>query len=612
MATLEELENGLRKAHAAGNADHARVFAAEIRKMREQPEVNTWDAPVETVRVDPTDGMSRGEQFMAGLGKSIVDTGRGLRQAATDWAGAIAPYYARPMAQERSANLRREADKVRERDAPLMARGAGFAGNVAGVIGQVAVPGIGAIRAQQAAPRAAAAVRSAFLPTSVRGAATQGAAIGSVQQVGTGDSRLANMALGAGAGGAGASIPQGAGALYRMVRGQSPVASGIERRVAETLRSEAADPAALMRAQPSQIPGVQRTLAEEVMDPGIARMERWARGRGNSFDPIDRANNAARVQAIRQFAGDKSDIAAAEAAREASASGLLQKAMRPVDVDVSPVQTAIADALKTSGGRPTVQAAIRDVERAIADAGNNPAGLYNVRKYIGDLLEGKAGADKGYARAASRELIALRDAIDQQVSAAAPEFGQYLAAYRQGSVPINRMQIGQRLISQKSGSTILDQITGEQVLTPARFSQQARNLDQVAQKATGFGKARAADYLTPDDMGTIRAVQDDLERRAFAATAGSGGNSHTAERLALGERVAGGMASRIPLVGQAVGYLREFGQARLEQKLVEVLANPAQARAILAKVPANDRRIIETAIARAGGSLGAMSPALAE
>ena len=34
MATLEELEAGLRKAHAAGNADHARRFADAIRQMR--------------------------------------------------------------------------------------------------------------------------------------------------------------------------------------------------------------------------------------------------------------------------------------------------------------------------------------------------------------------------------------------------------------------------------------------------------------------------------------------------------------------------------------------------------------------------------------------------
>lgn len=36
MATIQELENGLRKAHAAGNADHARAFANEIRRLRAQ------------------------------------------------------------------------------------------------------------------------------------------------------------------------------------------------------------------------------------------------------------------------------------------------------------------------------------------------------------------------------------------------------------------------------------------------------------------------------------------------------------------------------------------------------------------------------------------------
>ena len=34
MATIEELETGLRKAHAAGNADHARRFADAIRQQR--------------------------------------------------------------------------------------------------------------------------------------------------------------------------------------------------------------------------------------------------------------------------------------------------------------------------------------------------------------------------------------------------------------------------------------------------------------------------------------------------------------------------------------------------------------------------------------------------
>lgn len=55
MATLEQLENGLRKAHAAGNADHARAFAAEIRKMRMSPKADFSNVQTgsSTVKVKP-------------------------------------------------------------------------------------------------------------------------------------------------------------------------------------------------------------------------------------------------------------------------------------------------------------------------------------------------------------------------------------------------------------------------------------------------------------------------------------------------------------------------------------------------------------------------------
>lgn len=609
MATLEQIEQALRAADAAGNVEDARRLAQAYAEMRTKPKADFSGVVGQAhTAPNPTDDMGGMDRFAAGVGKAVADTGRGLRQAGQEFATLIAPGYAKPAMQARADELRADTDEVRARDAALMDTGAGLSGNVLGTAGTLLAPGGAAIRY---APKAAA-LRSMLLPTSVRGAAAQGGVVGAIQQAGEGESRAAQAGLGALLGGAGGAIAPALGGLYRLLRGQNPAASGIERRVVETLRENAQRPAQLMQEAPSQIPGVQRTLAEETLDPGIAGLERWARSRApGAFDPMDRVNNAARVQAMRQIAGEEGDIAAAEIARDEQTAGLLQRAMRPAQVDVSPVQQAISGALSASAGRPTVQAAVRDVERAIADAGTDPAGLYNVRKYIGDLLEGKAGSDKGYARAASRELIELRNALDEQISAVSPDFGRYLSAYREGSKPINRMQIGQQLVGQRSGSAIVDAVTGEQVLTPAAFSRQARDLDRVAQQATGFNKARAADYLTPEDLATIGAVQDDLGRRAFVATSPAA-NSNTFEKLATNERIAGGMASRIPLVGPAIGYLREFGQQRLEQKLVEVLANPAQARAILAKLPANDRRIIETALSRIGGGAGAMSPALAE
>lgn len=54
MATLEQLEQALVKADAAGNADDARAFAAEIRKMRAAP----VEQPVAPKLPDRTDRKS--------------------------------------------------------------------------------------------------------------------------------------------------------------------------------------------------------------------------------------------------------------------------------------------------------------------------------------------------------------------------------------------------------------------------------------------------------------------------------------------------------------------------------------------------------------------------
>lgn len=629
-------------------------------------------------RDNPTDGMSTQERLAAGFGKSLVDTGRGLRQLATDFSAGIAGPYARPAMQQQADDLRGQYDEARRQDQPLMDTGAGITGNVVGTLTQFVAPGLAGIRTAGSG----SALQRLFLPTSVKGSAAQGAVIGGIQPVGEGESRAGQSTLGALLGAGGAAAPKLVGGLYRLLRGQNPAASGVTRKVAETIRREAANPEALMRANPSAIPGAQRTLAEETLDPGVAGLERWARARApGAFDPLDRANNAARVGAIRQFAGDEQSIAEAAKARSLAANPLRQEAMRETGIDTNRLLSQIKRLETLQTGRPSVQGALARIRglmtrelsdteirrnalaplqaftesgrRSAADfdaakaamtairRGEEPTGqftsetgrdalaqarkalqtgsvghdklsvLYNVRKEINDMLSGKYGGDSAAALAGSRELMAVRGQLDRVLERQAPVFGQYMDAYRQGSAPINRMEVGQSLIGQRSGSAILDPVTGEQVLTPAAFSRQARDLDRVAQQATGFRKAKAGDILQPDDMTTIRGVQDDLERRAFVATSPAA-NSQTFERLAMDERVAGGLAARIPLVGQAVGYLREIGQARLERTLVEVLANPEQARAILARVPAADRRAIETAISRAGGSLGAMTPALAE
>lgn len=191
-------------------------------------------------------------------------------------------------------------------------------------------------------------------------------------------------------------------------------------------------------------------------------------------------------------------------------------------------------------------------------------------------------------------------------------FRGYLEAYKQGSRDVDRRKLGQYLLDKGAGGAVLDAATGQPTLTPAAFSRLANNMDAAAANATGFRKARAENIFEPEDFGAVNAIKDDLERRAFANTAGSGGGSPTFERFAGEGRLRSRFMQAIPLVRDAAALLDDAAKARLERSLAEVLQDPSKARAILARLPAQERRVVENALSFAGGTLGGSAPAVAE
>lgn len=560
-------------------------------------------------RDDPTSGMSTAQLASSGVGHSLFETARGVKQALGDAFNSGTDLLGRMAGQDRSAQRRAKVDEQRKLDAPLLATRPGFWGDVVGTVGQVVAPGgaakLGMMVPEVARmPRAMAAldaVKSASLPSTVKGAAAQGGLLGYVQPVGTDESRATNTGLGFSGGLLGAFAPRAAGSLARWAKGEF-VPSGAQEKAARIIMAEAERPSALMTPTPSQIPGVQRTLAQETLDPGIARLERNARSGVGGFDSLDRTNNAAHIAAIRQFAGDDAAMAAAKEARDRVALPALSRAKQVSSVDTAPLLQQVDALIEQYTGNPAVQDGLREARKAIAASGGNLAHLENARQYIGRLISGTANNNG----AKLHELMDVKDSLVGTLGSASPDFDAYLQAYAAGSRPLNRMQIGQSLLNSRSGSAILDPVTGEQVLTPAAFSRRARDLDRVAQEATQFKRAKAADYLEPADFATIRNVQDDLERKAFAATAGSGGNSQTFERLKLQEKMAGGMAARLPFIGKAADYLGQIGEVRLQARLAEMLANPAQARLVFNQLSTRDKRVVEQAIRRSGGTVGAL------
>lgn len=616
-----------------------------------------------------TDGMSGAQKFFAGMGKSIYDTGRGVQQLF----GGMS---------------REEVDAQRAQDADLMASGAGVAGNITGTVGQILLPG-GALKLASKVPQLAraapmlGAAANAFLPSSVRGAAVQGLAIGGMQQVGIDESRGGNMAMGGGLGFAGAAAPRVIGATYRAGRNAvlSPTTTGAQREAVRTIRDAVDNPDALMQANPSKIAGSTRTLFDETLLPGIARLETKARGaHGDHWVGLDASNASAREAALRTFAGDEGKIAAAQAARSKATNPLYAAADKVEGVNTNRLRGQIKRLQNAQEGRPAVQGALgnlyklltREVPEAerkksalealgafvgsgrkssadfdmakeamtMVRRGEVPKGQFasqagqdalkaarkamnttetghdkmrviaNVRLTLNDMLGGKYGGDSGAALTGARSLMAVKNQLDNVAAKYSPEFGQATQTFRAMSGDINRMQAGQELI-RRGSSSIPDPVAGVYPLLPGQFGGKVKNLDSLVRDATGFRKATAAGVFKPDDLATIGAINDDLSRGAKRLPYGNGGGSHTASQAELGIKLAGkALLRKLPWMGPAIEHLDAAGQARVMSVMSEMLANPAEYRRVAAALPANERKLVEQAFIRIGGTGGALSPAL--
>lgn len=195
--------------------------SASTREQRQQ-------AAVEQARRDndPTEGMSGFDKFMAGVGKSVADTGRGIGQLV----GLVD--------EEEIAEARRT-------DAALMNTGAGTFGNLAGGLAQTIVPLGGGARLASLTGRAAP-----YLAAGARGAAYNGAQ-GTIGK----ESRVQRAALGGAAGIAGQGIASGVG---RALQGGSRSMDPVTRRALGTLE-QARVP--VHASQVSQSKGIKTTAS---------------------------------------------------------------------------------------------------------------------------------------------------------------------------------------------------------------------------------------------------------------------------------------------------------------------------------------------------------------
>ena len=543
----------------------------------------------DTQRTDPTAGMSTGEKFLAGMGKSFVDLGRTAKRIG-NFVG-IGDY-------DKAAAARDE-----ELDKPLMNTTSGRVGNIAGDVALTAVPGYRLQKGLTTATGAAAKVlpmaaqRATTIASPYVGAAGSGAVIGaatSPEDMGEG----ATMGALAGAGGEAAGRVVAAGYKGAKAAVEPLWQSGRERVLKRTLERFESQPGAVARSvnAPSYVPGVTPTLAEATMDPGIAQLQRGAASQSTDVASALAEARGRQVAGYRQvlddLAGTDGRREFYDAARETAADQLYGRARAEGLQMTDALQARMNELMK----RPSVQRAMQAARSRGREKGiniNDPRGSVAGLETVVDELGGMIGRAKtaGDADLASA-LKSTRDELLSILDDAAPAFGEARRTYQAMSRPINQMDIGEQL--RRTALPALDELSNSSLarVNANSYANALRNADRTARQATGLRSATMSDVLEPQQMAAVQGVGQDMARYAAAQDLARVPGSPTAQYLAaqnvvrqflgpLGIPASAADALIGSISSGVLGLPYKLTQSQTEQLLARALTDPQTAAKIM-------------------------------
>lgn len=628
-----DLKKAFIAADAAGDAESARMFAERLVQMQ-QPSAPEY-AP-------PTEGMSGMEQFVAGIA-----------------AGAQRPAMA---AAQLTPAISQQDIAERERlNAPLMETFPGKAGAFVGEVGAMlpfAALGAGSIPGMMGA---GAATGAAFTPGGMQERATGAAIGGALGPVAEGAKRLVRGATEFGKSVIEPLLPSGperiaARTIQRMATDPSAVMRAPQYQPSipgyqPTLAEATLDPgiAQLQRGLPEpgqlalseqanvqaltrgieNIAGTPEALAEaqairsKISTPlyTAARKSQNLVDTTRTVNLIDRLSKAnpstvgPQLKSIREslFVEYMPQERARDAYKVLNEVLSGRNASAPGSTEMKTVRTIVG---RVRDGKITPDAALSQLKglspkRAdFSDALALTKDILKTPDYViqqgPQQLMDAAGmvqelASKKENKFIRKQLRTVQKSLENQIKKAVPEFGQAEAAFRQASVPINQMQIGEKLY--KSLVPSLAQGTDLNQITAREFAKAASNLDEIARQATGAPRgSRASSVMTPEQMQTIEATRQALARREQARMLGAPTGSPTAQNLAtenILRRTLGPVGFPQTMTEQTIlpslaGPAAMFGKGlqalgverRVQEELAKQMMSPAAAAAAAQRIPA--------------------------
>jgi hypothetical protein len=338
------------------------------------------------------------------------------------------------------------------------------------------------------------------------------------------DDMATNAAIGAGIGATvpvvGRAASLAGGSVANFVRPFTE--SGRERIAGALLRSSAEDPVAtiarLKSAQPV-VPGSAPTSAMASGDFGLSATLNAIQDKLPEVGAAARRAADNRQQARAAFGqtigGDQTTIDLAKAARDAATDPIRAAALKNAAGIPAATLTAPIDKLMAAPQMQgeTVQAALAKVRGNIDRISNNgvvnPTALYEIRKDINLLMEGRLAGDDANLKFARQPLMAIKNLIDNRIDQASPASGawkNYLSTFASQSKDIGQMETVQDVL-RRAGTGTVD-TAGNPVITPAQLNRILKN------EGTDLAK-----QLTPQQMDGLRKLAADLSAEQLTASA---------------------------------------------------------------------------------------------
>jgi hypothetical protein len=452
----------------------------------------------------PTEGMSGFQKARAGYGKAAVDLGRGVGQMV----GLVD---------------REDVKRSRERDAPLMATGAGKAGYFGGAVANT--------------------LPAAFIPgaNTVAGAGAIGAGLGFLQPSASTGETATNTALGGALGSGGVLAGRALAAGYRGGKAlvEPFTRGGQERIAARTLQAFAGGSDEAGRAAQSiddalkgpMLEGVQPTTAELAKNPGIAQLERTIKNNPEYLTAMtDRSmsNKDAMMGALDSIAGDPAKMAAAKGARQSATQALYEKSGKELVKPDAELVTLLQ--------RPSMKKAWDVAADLAAENGDalpksmdeiSGKTLHYLKMAMDDLSDNPAV--HGIGGNQTRAITGSKNDLVKWIGTNIPDYDVARNTYSSLSKPINQMEIGTAFRNKLQPA--LADFGASSRTRSAAYAEALRSGDDFAANTLGRSSAKLKDVMAPDQMSKLKLIAEQLGRRTNADELGRAVGSNTGQNL---------------------------------------------------------------------------------